>query len=247
VVVFDAGLGNDGTVWDRVQRDVAMLTEGCVYDRAGLGASGRAPRPHPNRQMAHELRELLSRSNHRGPYVLVGHSMGGVNVRLLASEHPDDVAGMVLVDAMTEDQPSRYWALIPRGPMSEFRAGLNQLPEGIDFDTLVAGIGELRRASTTLGDKPLVVLTRGKEPAAPWASPELTSKLLAAWHETQASLPRLSTNSVHVVARNGHHALQDEAPRLVGAAIREVVQASRARTRLDPAKLSTLADEVPPR
>lgn len=247
LVVFDAGLGNDGTVWSDIQPTIAERTEACVYDRAGTGASSAPRRPHSNRQMARELRELLLRTGHSGPYVLVGHSMGGINVRLLASEHPDEVAGMVLVDAVSDEQPARYWSLVPEGPMGEFRQMLAEHPEGVDFDTLVAGIGEMHGASTTLGDKPLVVLSRGKEEAAPWASPELTSKLLAAWLAAQATLPRLSTNSVHVIANSSHHYIQKDSPRLVSAAIRSVVEATRTRSKLAGADLQRLADEAPPR
>ena len=92
-VIFDAGLGSDGTVWSNVLPEVGRFTTACAYDGAGLGQSGPAPRPHTNRRMAEELHALLLAAGLNGPYVLVGHSMGGVNVRLFASEHPDDMAG----------------------------------------------------------------------------------------------------------------------------------------------------------
>jgi hypothetical protein len=167
--------------------------------------------------------------------------MGGVNLRLLASERPDDVAGMVLVDAMGDEVPLRYWALVPEAPLSEFRRGVSKLPEGIDFETLVAGIDEMHRSSRTLGDKPLVVITRGIEDSAPWASTELTAKLLVAWQETQVPLSRLSNNSVQVVARNSRHVIQKDEPRLVSAAIRNVVEAARAGASLDASRLSAVS------
>jgi pimeloyl-ACP methyl ester carboxylesterase len=196
--------------------------------------------------MARELHTLLDRAGLRGPYVLVGHSLGGVNVRLFASEHPDDVAGMVLVDAVTDEQPSRYWALVSEPEMAEFRASFGKLHEGIDFDTFVAGIAEMRAASRSIGDRPLVVLTRGKEEAPPGAPPERAERMLHAWHALQAELPRLSTNAVQIVADNSRHFIQWEAPRLVAAAAREVVEASRTRGRLNGKVLTAIAHEVAP-
>ena len=73
VVAFDSGLGDDGSVWRSVQREVAGVTRACAYDRAGLGRSDPPPHPHGQRQMARELRGLLEKAGERGPYVLVGH------------------------------------------------------------------------------------------------------------------------------------------------------------------------------
>jgi pimeloyl-ACP methyl ester carboxylesterase len=245
-VVFDAGLGLDGSAWRDVQAEVGRVTRACAYDRAGLGYSDRAPKPHGSRRMARELFALLDRAGVRGPYVLVGHSMGGVNLRLLASEHPSDVAGMVLVDAMGDEQPSRYWALAPEADLAAFRAGLAGQPEGLDFDALVAGLADMKASSRSLGDKPLVVLTRGQEDAPPGTPPERAAQMLRAWQSMQDDLARLSTNSAHVVARNGHHNLMWDAPGLVVASVREVVEAARSRRRVNQGALDSHADEAPP-
>jgi pimeloyl-ACP methyl ester carboxylesterase len=245
-VVFDSGLGLDGDAWRDVQAEVGRVTRACAYDRAGLGYSDPAPRPHGNRRMARELSRLLERAGVRGPYVLVGHSMGGVNLRLLASEHPDAVAGMVLVDAMGDEQPSRYWALLPEADRAGFRAGLATLPEGVDFDTLAEGLADMRASSRSLGDKPLVVLTRGKDDPPPGLSPERATEMARAWREMQVALAGLSTDATHVVAKNGHHNLMWDAPKLVVASVREVVAAARARRRVNQRALASFADEGPP-
>jgi pimeloyl-ACP methyl ester carboxylesterase len=230
-----------------VQPQIGRFTRACAYDRAGMGySSGAAPSPHTNRRMARELHALLGRAGLGSPYVLVGHSMGGINVRLFASEHFDEVAGMVLVDAMTDEQPSRYWALIPDSDMAEFRAGLSRLHEGLDFDSLVAGFAEMRASSRSIGDKPLVILTRGKEEMLPGGSPEHTARMLGVWHEMQADLSHLSTNAVQIVAENSRHFIQWDAPRLVVASVREVVGASRTHARVNGSILSSLAHESAP-
>jgi pimeloyl-ACP methyl ester carboxylesterase len=242
VVVFDAGLGMDGSAWNDVLPDVAKITRACAYDRAGMGYSSRpASRPHTSRMMARELYALLQRAGLRSPYVLVGHSMGGVNVRLLASEHLDEIAGMVLVDATGADQPSRYWSLFPEREMADFRVGLSKLPEGLDYDTYLASLADLQASSRSLGERPLVVLTRGIEDATPGTSPEQRLRLLQGWQQMQAELPRLSTNAVHVVAEKSHHLIQWDAPQLVVASVRQIVDASRSHRPLDSNALASLA------
>jgi hypothetical protein len=152
---------------------------------------------------------------------------------------------MVLVDTVTVDQPARYWALNPAA-LADFRDHLRALPEGLDYDTLLAGLEELRRSSQSLGAKPLVVLTRGKEDSAPGTTAEQAALLLRNWHEMQSELPRLSTNSVQVVAVNSRHYIQWDAPQLVSAAIREVVLAARTHGRVSSAALAPFEHEGEP-
>lgn len=244
IVVLDNGLGGDGSGWSDVQPGLGLFTRACVYDRAGTGySSPPAARPHTNRQMARELHELLHRAGLGAPYVLVGLSMGGINVRLFASEHPDEVAGLVLVDATVD--PVRMRALATDSELAEFRATLLKGPEGLDFESFAAGAADMRAVSRTIGDKPLVVLTRGREEAQPGTSPERAAQALRLWQELQAGLPRLSTNSVQVVARNSGHLMQMDVPDLVVVGVREVVDAVRLHRRVDGARLLLLASESP--
>jgi pimeloyl-ACP methyl ester carboxylesterase len=130
--------------------------------------------------------------------------------------------------------------------MAEFHAGVAKLPEGIDFDTLVAGIADMRASSRSIGDRPLVVLTHGKEEASPGTPLELAASTRRVWQEMQADLTHLSTNAVQVAAENSGHFIQFDAPKLVVAAVREVVQSARAHSRLDAHALAPLAAELPP-
>ena len=227
-VVLEAGLGNDHGVWSAVQPEIARFTRVCSYDRAGLGKSSPPAKPHSNRAMARELYALLGRIDVSPPYVLVAHSMGGINVRMFANEHPNDVAGMVLIDTVGDDQPARYWALLPEPHLAELRTVLSRLPEGLDYDTYVAGIAEMKSESRTLGDMPLVILTRGREDAPPDAPPELTSRMLHAWQGMQSELRKLSMNSLQVVAQDAGHFIQREKPELTIACVRAVVDSARS-------------------
>lgn len=111
-VVIDAGNGDFSLGWSLVQPGVAEFTRICTYDRAGYGWSEPGSGPRTAEQMANELHTLLSNAGIAGPFVLVGHSLGGYNVRMYAELYPEEVAGMVLVDAGHEDQltrlPSEY-------------------------------------------------------------------------------------------------------------------------------------------
>lgn len=240
-VVIDNGHGADGGSWGKVLGDFGRITRTCVYDRPGIGfSSGPAPKQHSNRQMAHELQALLERAAIPDPYVLVAHSMAGANVRLFQVEHPDEVVGMVLVDAVTEIEAP------PLGSPDQMRALMRDDVEGVDYDTMLASVADLRATARPLGDMPLVVLSaRGKEPLPPEFKPEewaaFEQKSLAG-HEMVA---HLSTNSAHAVADHSGHFIQIDAPRLVVASVQQVVEAVRTHGRVDAKALEPFLHEGP--
>jgi len=97
-VVFDAALAGSSISWTYVQPAVAEFARACAYDRAGFGRSDRGPLPRTAGRLADELHALLLNSGEPPPYILVGHSFGGLVTRLFAARHPDLTAGLVLVD-----------------------------------------------------------------------------------------------------------------------------------------------------
>lgn len=106
-VIVDSGLGDFSLSWSQVQPEVAQFSRICSYDRAGYGWSDPHPVSRTAQQIALELHTLLDKANIEGPYVMVGHSLGGAHVRMFASLYPQEVVGMVLVDAMHEDLQTR--------------------------------------------------------------------------------------------------------------------------------------------
>jgi pimeloyl-ACP methyl ester carboxylesterase len=102
-VIFDAAQSMPGVDWALVQPEIAMFTRACWYDRAGLGWSDAGPYPGVSDSAAHDLHALLAAAQVPTPYILVGHSMGGYDVRVYRGLYPNEVAGMVLVDAAHED------------------------------------------------------------------------------------------------------------------------------------------------
>ena len=118
-VVFDAALGASSLSWSLVHPRVAGFAQACVYDRAGFGWSDAGPLPRTAGRIADELHELLRRGDVRPPYVLVGHSFGGLVMRLFAARHRDEVAGLILIEPAIPEEwaaPSAdSRALIQRG------------------------------------------------------------------------------------------------------------------------------------
>lgn len=102
-VVFESGLGEGSYAWALVQPAVGRQYRACSYDRSGIAFSDPDPAPRSVAGLVSDLHELLGRSGERGPYLLVGHSLGGLFVRRYAMRYPDEVAGLVLVDSSHED------------------------------------------------------------------------------------------------------------------------------------------------
>jgi pimeloyl-ACP methyl ester carboxylesterase len=102
-VVLESGSGDFSFDWTLAQTEVARFAHACSYDRAGRAWSDLGPRPRTMRQVAYELRTALLKAGEKGPYVLVGQSIGGLLIRTFASQYPKEVVGMVLVDSTHED------------------------------------------------------------------------------------------------------------------------------------------------
>ena len=108
-VILESGLGTMSVDWANVQPEIAKTTRVCAYDRAGAGWSEPGPEPRDPQQIARELHTLLGNAGIDGPYVLVGQSFGGLYVRMYADQYPQEVKGMVLVDASHPDM----WTRLP--------------------------------------------------------------------------------------------------------------------------------------
>lgn len=107
-VVLDSGLGDYWLAWFKVQPQISQLTRVCSYDRAGTGWSNPSPQKRTSKIFAQELRTLLQRASIPTPYVLVGHSLGGMTVHLYDDIYPEDVVGMVLVDSAYPHSERRF-------------------------------------------------------------------------------------------------------------------------------------------
>jgi pimeloyl-ACP methyl ester carboxylesterase len=103
-IIMEAGAGDFSFDWSLVQPKIAKFARVCTYDRAGYAWSEAGPTPRTMRQIVYELHTGLVKAGVKSPYVLAGHSLGGLIVRVYANQYPEEVAGMLLVDSSHEDQ-----------------------------------------------------------------------------------------------------------------------------------------------
>jgi pimeloyl-ACP methyl ester carboxylesterase len=231
-VVLEAGFGGDSYNWQAVQPQLGRTTRTCAYDRAGLGNSVARPGVHDARDELDDLQRLLDAAHLDPPYVLVGHSYGGLLARLFAVAHPKETAGVVLVDAMGRDQTRRELAIWPTSQERALRRMVARpVRDGVD---LAAGEALAARVRS-LGDTPLAVVTAGRHDDE-WghAPARLARALDRQWATMQDELAALSSDHVHVVARRSDHSVQAKKgqPRVVVGVVRAVVRADRDGTRL---------------
>jgi pimeloyl-ACP methyl ester carboxylesterase len=228
VVLLDAGMGNNSEAWSLVQPQAAQFARVCSYDRAGIGKSDRAPQPRTSQEIVNDLRNLLAKAGIKPPYVLVGHSFGGMNVRLHASQYPKEVAGMVLVDSAHEDEIDRMIALLPPEMLKNAKPEdmIIQSAEGIDF---IKSIAQLRTANWH-SDIPLIVLTRGSATFNPndYAVPSLAPKYEQIRLELQQELVRRSSRGKQIIAEKSGHNIHRDQSELVIDAIRQVVDETKS-------------------
>jgi pimeloyl-ACP methyl ester carboxylesterase len=112
-VVLDAGLGDSAVVWRKVHSRLAERTRVCAFDRAGYGFSDPGPLPRDAAHIVQDMKAMFQAAGLKPPYVLVGHSLGGLNVRYYADLHLQEIAGMVLVEPATEHQDKRIGRVLP--------------------------------------------------------------------------------------------------------------------------------------
>jgi pimeloyl-ACP methyl ester carboxylesterase/sugar lactone lactonase YvrE len=225
-VILDAGYGGDSGNWGYIQPKIAHSTKVCSYDRAGLGYS--EPRPSgiqgDGTQIVKELNALLLKAHIDGPYILIGHSMGGMNMRLYTYTYPRDVAGMVLIDSSHEDQCARD---------GNFCFG-NGSGESVDVTAIMSQVRAARHGVVkgSLGSMPLAVLTQGA-PTNPCDAQCATDAKV--WRDLQIELASASTNSLHVIASRSGHFIHGDQPALVLEAINQVLEAAKRPSHMLPA------------
>lgn len=113
-IILESGMGDSSLEWTEVQPAVAQFAKVCSYDRFGLGWSSPSKEALTATQIADNLQQALAEAKVEGPYLLVGHSIGGVYIRAFAQQFPEQVAGIVLIDSAHENQQSRLPAAVTK-------------------------------------------------------------------------------------------------------------------------------------
>ncbi len=246
-VVIEAGLGDWSTTWaGYVQPEVAKTTRVCAYDRAGLGWSEAGPLPPDAARYAKELHTLLQNAHIPGPYVLVGHSLGGLVVRVFVHEYPSDVAGIVLVDSMNpnqmteapkdvQSQPFSFQALLARFGIARLLVKVPGIAPSVPANEAAYYPLYIRPQSFQTTDNEFAWLpASGAQAAAVKTFGDLPLIVLTArgndipgWPEWQNELLQLSSNSEHLFAENSGHNIQVDEPDAAVAAILKMVELVR--------------------
>ena len=252
VILEAANLGMSAW-WVRVQQQLAQSTRVCAYDRAGMGWSEAGPEPRDARQISSELHTLLANADTEGPYVLVGHSFGGLYAQMYAARYSEEVAGVALVDSSHPEQFTRF----PEG-----RAMYKQTRRLGTIAPLLARLGVVRLFNVLPAHPDLPPKQREQIEAFNSstrqvsttaeefrATPEMTAQVRGAgslgdtplavitagqqspdWFEMQDELAALSSDSIQRVVEGATHESllydKDDA-QVTSAAIGQVVEAVR--------------------
>lgn len=201
-VVFEAGFGNDWTPWDDVAAEVATGARVFAYSRPGYGKSDPTTTPRDAVHIAEELRALLASQGYRPPYVLVGHSFGGAYMELFAKAHPDEIAGLVLVDPRHPDFTAACEEAKIEGCSIPASSVASLPPVQIaEFEAFASASAQIRTAGT-FGRYPVRVLTGTSHSASPaWES---------LWKSINGSIAAEAMDGKHIVYEGAGHYLQKE-------------------------------------
>jgi pimeloyl-ACP methyl ester carboxylesterase len=256
-VILEQGMGSFSSNWYWVQTELATDTRVVAYDRAGLGWSDPAPRPHDAYESAADLHQALVETKIGGPYVVAGHSYGGLVVRAFTDLYPDEVAGMVLVDASHPDQ----WAHIPASRNGRTLAMTNRITGWLAFLGIARLFDLEAYAREGLPERPAAEMKAVLAQPRSWLT---SSKVLAIWNERtrprinqalnlddlplvvlsvteqerygeiltslQAELPALSSNSLHHTVEGATHydlVTEREYALVVVRAVRQALEAAQ--------------------
>ena len=241
VVVLDVGLGESYDNWQPIVEQLALDTMVCVYDRAGYGASQPGPLPRHSRQVAEELMSLLENAGVPAPYLLVGHSLGGLNVQVFADLYPEAVMGAVLLDPppqawidgsgdfpalyeMADQQTlefSRTAAALGQSsdPAESARAGFFQALAS-EHEAMFNESAVQAGAIQSFDDLPLVVIQSG---APNPAFGESAAAFQQFWVEQSRALAGKSSQGRFILAEASGHAVYQDAPDTVIDAVRGIL------------------------
>lgn len=235
VVVFEHGAGDSLNTWRTVQTQVSPFAETFAYTRAGYVGSPAANGTRDARTIVGELRTLLASRGLRPPYLLVGHSSGGLYMQYFARNFPDEVVGLVLVDSSHPQQDERM-RRISRSMAENVAAARSSAPGIMGREGAAFGqSGRQVQDSRPLRPMPLVVLTASRYPpqigAAAIGTRVGRRQALdpAFWLGLQQDLAAQVPDSQHRVVKDANHFIQIEQPKAVTTAVIEMIVELRKR------------------
>ncbi|WP_051128151.1 alpha/beta fold hydrolase [Paenibacillus sp. HW567] len=220
-VIFIAGLGDSCEIWSAVQDRISLLTSTLSYDRAGVGRSEETSVPRTCMDLVEELSGLIQALKIEPPYILVGHSFGGLVARLYSSLYPQYISGMVLVDAAPEYKELAYDRVLPVKLAGENREYyLNPMLNLEKIDKVTSYKQIVDHSCQT--DIPLSIITRGLPDGDEGEWPGL--EILKIEQKLQSEFQRLSTASSLRIASNSGHYIHHDEPEIVIEEIMNMLQ-----------------------
>ena len=240
-IVIDTGVGETYESWETVIETIGRQTRVCAYDRAGYGRSEPGPMPRDSQRAADELHLLLARSGEDGPFLLVGHSLGGLNMQVYANSYPDEVASLVLLDPtplawMTgESFPElrdlfNQESLAQREAVEAVKASSDPEANGIvafmeatssEFEEFFGQTADEVAAIDSFGELPLIVIG-ATEPDPRFGNDGPAFRQF--WNDESQALALMSASGQFILAEGSSHHIHLDAPQLVIDAIFELMQ-----------------------
>jgi pimeloyl-ACP methyl ester carboxylesterase len=219
-VVFEGGFGAGIASWSTVQKEVAAFARTVSYDRAGLGQSELGPKPRSAKQITTELHTALEKAGVKPPYLLVGHSFGGIYVRVFAERYPKEVAGMVLLDPSQEsfndwlkkNQPAR---------LKDAQAQIARAPEGVRAEDAATDASYEEARATKVPPGILVILLSATEDET------MPADARRLWIEKHQEWIATVPGAKHIVVEKTGHFIQAQQPKLVIDTIRQTLSKIR--------------------
>lgn len=223
-VIFDSGLGAGAQAWSRVQPRIAETARACAFDRPGYGASDEGPPPRDAAANVRDLRAGLQAAGIAGPYVLVGHSMGGYTMRLFAGLHPDEVAGMVLVDPSIDGNEAPLRAVSPAfaRTMDEFQATAGKCIRAAAEGRMRAGDPIHAECGSPPPDSPMASASLARTALSEQAAMDASSRQVLAAQPEHSDLPLI------VLTAGAQHGPQTGTPEAERVALMRVITDNHA-------------------
>ncbi|MBE7123702.1 alpha/beta fold hydrolase [Bacillus cereus] len=213
VIIMEAGYGDYSKSCDHIAEGLAEYGTVLTYDRAGLGKSGKSSKRRISSEMVKELRDCLKQLQLKPPYIFVGHSFGGINVRLFTTFYPEDTMGVVLVDSTPENYKEDFLPIMsPEFHEAYYKQFVYECP----CEEFMYSLGEADKHCKSMRSIPLVVLAAGKKT---FYSKEAQMK----WLQLQEELLRLSINNKFIIAENSGHYIQKDEPHYVIDAVKWII------------------------
>jgi len=223
VVIFESGLGETLEGWKTIQDSISKITTTVSYDRIGLGKSSTTEKPRTLGNLVNELNSFLEKEKIGGPYILVGHSLGGFIIRKFQNTYPEKVLGLIMVDPSHESLFERIFASKPKEQADLMRNGLKEYyanaPIGIqnEFNELSNNENEMK-AIKIPKNIPITLLASYQTPPPPFAPEdiEIKKELFNNWIENAPQTKLIIT------VKSGHYIHYSE-PTLIISAIKEII------------------------